>query len=228
MFRNISGVNYRVALEARGAGSVVVPWLLHDDGTPACSLIISPPGCGKTTLLRDIVRCLSDGVGCARAWRVCLVDERSEVAAAGGGYPRNDVGSMTDVLDACPKAQGIMIGLRSLSPQVIATDEIGRPEDAQAIAEAVCAGVCVLATVHARDVADAARRPGVDAALRMGVFEKAVVLSRRHGPGTIEGVFDLAHAGGCSIARENTGTDNARLRLFRGGARDGVDLLGSC
>ncbi|NPV70858.1 MAG: stage III sporulation protein AA [Firmicutes bacterium] len=225
-FRDISGANYRVAMEALGSGLPLMPWLVRDDGSPASALIVSPPACGKTTLLRDVVRCFADGLGCNRARRVCLVDERSEVAAS-SGYPRNDVGALTDVLDGCPKAQGIMIGLRSLSPEVVATDEIGRPEDAAAVGEAVLAGVAVIATVHGRDPADAARRPGVDAVIRQGLFDRAVVLSRRFGPGTVEGVFDLTRDGGCSIAREDSRTHDARLRMFRGGAGDGVDLYGT-
>ncbi len=224
-FRDISGVNYRVAKEARGAGAQVVPLLLEDGGRVLNTIIISPPGCGKTTLLRDLVRCLSDGESGARPSRVCLVDERSEVAASSGGMPRNYVGRRTDVLDACPKAYGIMAGIRSLSPEVVATDEIGRAEDSAAIAEALTAGVRVVATAHARDLQDAARRPGIGHILREGYFERAIVLSRGFGPGTVEGVFQISPRGVYSSVREDRRVIDAGARVFGGGVPDRLELL---
>ncbi|MGE5485174.1 MAG: stage III sporulation protein AA [Ignavibacteriales bacterium] len=224
-FRDISGVNYRFAREARGAGARLIPALMGDDGRALNTIVISPPGCGKTTLLRDLVRCLSDGEEGAKPSRVCLVDERSEVAACSGGIPRNYVGQRTDVLDSCPKAHGIMTGIRSLSPEVIATDEIGRAEDSAAIAEALVAGVSVVATAHARDVSDAARRPGIGEILREGYFERAVVLSGRFGPGTVEGVFDLQLRGVFRDVREGRRASDAGVRILGGGVHDRFELL---
>lgn len=224
-FRDISGINYRVAKESRGAAVQILPMLIGDDGGAFNTIIVSPPGCGKTTLLRDIVRCLSDGECGARPSRVCLVDERSEVAACGGGIPRNYVGLRTDVLDACPKAHGIMTGIRSLSPEVVATDEIGRTEDSAAIFEALAAGVKVVATAHARDVNDAARRPGIGRIIGEGYFERAVVLSRRFGPGTVEGVFELPFRGVLCDVREDCRSDDAGCGILRRGAHDRLELL---
>jgi len=194
-FRDISAMNYRVAFEMMGASGPVLPYLFSQDAEFLSTLILSPPNCGKTTFLRDVVRTLSDGDGISKAYRVCLVDERSEVAACHGGAARNSVGVRTDVLDGCPKAQGIMIGIRALSPEVVATDEIGRPEDAEAIFEAVTAGVRVVATAHAKSVDEAMERPSLGGVLLKGAFSRAVVLSDRFGPGTVEGVFEIPPRG---------------------------------
>lgn len=155
---------------------------------PRSALIVSPPGCGKTTVLRDLIRLLSDGVPdlSLRGFRVGLVDERSEVAACYEGVPQRDVGLRTDVLDACPKAQGVLVLLRSMSPEVIAADEVGRPEDVAALHEAAMAGAAVVATAHGASLDELAARPMLRELLGASLFEVFVVLSRRNGPGTVE------------------------------------------
>jgi stage III sporulation protein AA len=140
------------------------------------------------------VRQVSTGVpslglkGC----KVGLVDERSEVAGCCAGVPQSDVGPRTDVLDGCPKAEGLMLLIRALSPAVVAVDEIGRPADADAVMEALHAGVAVVATAHGSGLADIARRPALAMLLHAGAFERAVVLGRSRGPGTIEKISDPA------------------------------------
>jgi stage III sporulation protein AA len=114
------------------------------NGEICSTLILSPPGAGKTTLLRELVRLVSDGLG-AEPMRVSLVDERSEVAALFDGKPSMDVGERTDVLDACPKAEGICMLLRAMAPQVIAFDEITSPEDCRATGMAARCGVRLIA-----------------------------------------------------------------------------------
>ena len=125
------------------------------------TLVISPPQAGKTTLLRDLARLISEGAGILgqAGKKVGIVDERSEIAGCFQGVPQLDIGTRTDVLDACPKAEGIMLMLRSLSPQVIVTDELGRAEDVQAIAEAVSAGVSVITSVHGSSLEEICQRP---------------------------------------------------------------------
>ncbi|ABZ82893.1 stage iii sporulation protein aa [Heliomicrobium modesticaldum Ice1] len=118
------------------------------------------------------------------------MDERSEIAACYRGVPQNDVGPRTDVLDGCPKAEGLLRLLRSMGPQVLATDEIGREEDVLAIEEAVHSGVTLLATAHGRNREELLTRPGLERMLKRKVFQRLVVLSRREGPGTVEGIFD--------------------------------------
>ncbi|MCR4397423.1 MAG: stage III sporulation protein AA [Firmicutes bacterium] len=222
--RDFSGVNYRLAQEVRGACSSIIPLLLDEEGAITNTLIVSPPGCGKTTLLRDIIRCVSDGDAGARPCRVCLVDERSEVSASSGGLPGMYLGARTDVLDACPKAHGIMMGIRSLSPEVVATDELGGLEDSTAVAEAVRCGVRVIATVHAGDLPDALRRPAVSASVAEGCFDRFVVLSRRFGPGTIETVTDASGLGVSAGVRQGRGTRHDGPGLLGSGADDRFEL----
>jgi stage III sporulation protein AA len=189
---DVAGLSFRLSREVRGVARPVLPWLLSETGRPRSALIVSPPGAGKTTFLRDLVRLLSNGepeLG-LRGLRVGLVDERSEVAACYEGVPQRDVGLRTDILDACPKAEGLLILLRAMSPEVVAADELGRPEDVSAVHEAAGAGVAVIATAHGNSLEDLARRPMLRHLLEGNLFEVFVVLSRRHGPGTIEAVVE--------------------------------------
>lgn len=123
--------------------------------------------------------------------KVGLVDERSEVAGCALGVPQRDVGPRTDVLDNCPKAEGMMLLIRAMSPDLIAVDEIGRPADAEAALEALHAGVALVATAHGVDLDDVRRRPALAELLGVGAFGRAVVLGRTRGPGTVERVIDL-------------------------------------
>lgn len=154
--KDISYMNFRVAKQIIGASDKIAGYLMRSPDSIYNTLIISPPQCGKTTLLRDLVRKLSDGSEDMhfKGMKISLVDERSEIAACSMGIPRNDVGLRTDVLDGCPKAEGIIMMIRSMSPDIVATDEIGRTEDADAITAAVNAGVNVIATIHGSNITD--------------------------------------------------------------------------
>lgn len=110
--------------------------------------------------------------------KVGIVDERSEIAGSRRGVPAFDVGPRTDVLDGCPKAEGMMMMIRSLSPDVLIADEIGRPEDAEAVTEALHAGISVIASAHGKDVTELARRPGLGGLLEQKMFERYVILHR--------------------------------------------------
>lgn len=183
--RDIAGFNVRIARARIGFGAQVLPGLL-DFGSKTIrhTLIISPPQQGKTTLIRDLARCVSSGEwhhSAAQGWggrKVGIVDERSEIAASEKGVPTFDLGPRCDVLDACPKAEGIMMMVRSLSPEIIVVDEIGRPEDAAALNEAIHAGVRVLATAHATDLSDVFARPVLAKLASERVFGAYVLLSR--------------------------------------------------
>lgn len=197
--KQVAGLNVRIAREVIGCAGPVLPHIVAG-GRVLSTLLISPPQAGKTTVLRDLVRQISYGAPGLRGCKVGLVDERSEVAGCWEGVPQRDVGPRTDVLDACPKAEGLMLLVRSLSPQVVAVDEIGRAADAEAVLEALHAGVAVLATAHGSSVEDVSRRPALAELVRSGAFDRAVVLCRSRGPGTVEAVVDLTPKGGGRLA----------------------------
>lgn len=191
--REVSGLCFRIARAVKGAGARLARRLAGSDGRLASTLIVSPPGGGKTTLLRDLCRISSEGMPEAgiRPSQVAIVDERSEIAACYRGVPQHDVGPRTDVLDRCPKARGIMMVMRSVGPEVVATDEIGGDDDARAVAAAISGGAVVLATCHGSSLEQLKMRPYSRWLVSGGYFEKAVVLSKRMGPGTVEYAGDM-------------------------------------
>ena len=185
LYRDLSSLNIRIPREQIGLADRVLPGLLAE-GRLESTLVISAPGGGKTTLLRDLVRALSD----EKNLRVSLVDERGELAAVHRGVPQLQVGRHTDVLDACPKAQAIPTLLRAMNPQVIAVDEVAVAGDVAALEQAAGAGVVLLATVHGAGVEDLKRKPILAGMLGLGIFRKAVRIGRL-GAGRWYAVADL-------------------------------------
>jgi len=188
-----SGCNIRVCREITGAASGLMPYLINKKCRDIYhTLLISPPRCGKTTVLRDIIRQISSGIPGLElpGLAVGLVDERSEIAGCYKGVPQLDVGVRTDVLDGCPKAEGMMMLLRSMSPRVIAADEIGRREDVDALEEVLNAGVKVLITAHGSSLADLVERPVMEKVINHKMVDRIVILSRFRGAGTIENIID--------------------------------------
>ena len=180
-WRFISGLNIRVAHSVHGSADGILPQILND-GFLYHTMIISPPGFGKTTILRDIVRQISDG-----GLTVGLVDERSEVAGSFQGVAQNDVGIRTDILDGCPKSVAMEMLLRSMSPDVIAVDELGGAQDVQAVDAVLCAGVKLLCTAHGNNIEDVAESPTLGALIGRNIFERFVVLGA---PGHVAGIFN--------------------------------------
>lgn len=174
--RDISSLAVRIPRVCEGTALPVLPELL-ENGRPVSALLLSPPGGGKTTLLRDIVRLLSQGSDCCPPQRVALVDERGELAAVHRGRPQLDVGSHTDIMDACPKRLAVPMLLRAMNPQVIALDEIALEADVEAICAAAGCGAALLATVHAASLDDLSARPVGRTLLGCGVFRRAVLIS---------------------------------------------------
>ena len=182
--KQINALNIRIAREQKGWGESFLSDLM-EEGRFCHTLIVSPPGCGKTTLLRDIVRCLSE-----RRFSVGVADERGEIAPLRDGVPQMDVGMCTDVLEGCPKAKGMNLLLRSMSPDVIAVDELGRQEDVAAVHEVLHCGVKLIATAHGYGWEDICSRPDLGSLIKQGVFERYVFLSNRSGTGTLEKIRD--------------------------------------
>lgn len=198
----LSGLNIRVCREIKGAADGLIKHLIDRKISNVYhTVIFSPPRCGKTTLLRDLVRQVSNGLpGLHFSGRtVGVVDERSEIAGCHRGVPQMDVGVRTDVLDSCPKAQGMMILLRAMSPDVIVTDEIGRMEDIHALEEVFNAGVRVIVTIHGSSLRELANRPALQYLLQLNVIERFVLLGRSRGVGTVEKIFSGADLHGMGV-----------------------------
>ncbi|MFZ7120631.1 MAG: stage III sporulation protein AA [Eubacteriaceae bacterium] len=187
----VNGLNYRIMREVLGCGTKLMKIIRNNRGEVYHSLIVGPPKSGKTTILRDLVRQLSIGDDINKGLNIGVVDERSEIAGCYKGVPQNDIGIRTDVLDCCPKAQGIINMIRSMSPDVIVTDEIGSKEDLLSIHEALNAGIKIITTVHGASMEEILNRPYVCQMVKEKLFKKIIFLNNTLGPGTISQVVDV-------------------------------------
>lgn len=190
--KDISSLNVRIAREKIGVSNQVMKHIIKEPNTIYHTLIVSPPQCGKTTLLRDIIRNLSNGMSeySFRGIKVGLVDERSEIASLYNGQPQNKIGIRTDVLDGCKKYDGMILLIRSMSPHVIATDELGDEKDIKAIHEALKAGVKVIATAHGEDIEDIKSKPNLKKIIDERIFQRIFILDNSKGVGTIKRILD--------------------------------------
>lgn len=179
---DISAICIRIAREIKGAADEIMEYL-ECDGKLYNTLIISPPGCGKTTVLRDVARQLGN------RHKVCIADERSEIAACRGRIPTADVGKFTCVMDGVPKAEGIEMLLRTMSPEVIVTDETGGEEEARAISHLINCGAKIITTAHGYSERDVSKKPHIGPLIDRGIFERIVVLSNRKGVATVEKII---------------------------------------
>lgn len=170
--RGLASLNLRIARQFTGLAAQIAPWI--GDGAPQSVLLLSPPGLGKTTLLREWVRLISD-----KGYTVAVADERSEIAALADGVPQFDVGRCTDVMEGCDKKQAALMLLKTMSPALLAFDEITAPADVEAVSLCAHCGTAVVASAHAANVDDLRQRPLYRAMLELGVFGRAVVITRK-------------------------------------------------
>lgn len=185
----ISCINLRLAHEIQGCADPVMEHIRKENWT-AHTLLISPPRCGKTTLLRDMIRQLSNGSGKIPGVTVGVVDERSELAGCYQGIPQNDLGIRTDVLDGCPKAHGMQMLIRSMSPSVVAVDELGREEDFKAVESVIYSGCKLIATAHGASLEEIFSTPFFGRLRKMKVFERYILLGKEQRAGIIRGIYD--------------------------------------
>lgn len=184
----ISALNLRIAHPVTGCA---VPWkaYFYLKDKPCHVLIVSPPGCGKTTLLRDAIRMYSEGKEGFPPVNVGVVDERSEIGGMYRGNPVHCLGMRTDVLDGCPKSQGMEMLLRSMSPDVLAVDEIG-VGDVFSIENALRSGCRLLATLHGEQIEDFLEKPGFSTLVKERVFDRYIFLRQGKYPGQIHRIYD--------------------------------------
>lgn len=192
--KNISSLNIRVAREIKGCADFLIPYIIKGRREIFNTLIVAPPRAGKTTVLRDLARQISNGVlkhnFCGM--QVSIIDERSEIAACDHGIPTLDVGMRTDVLDGCPKSEGMMMMIRTMSPGVVITDELGRKEDVAAIKEALNAGVSIVATVHGGSVEELLQRPDIKRVFDDNCFKRIIILGIVNCPGKVKQIIDMS------------------------------------
>ena len=185
LLREISSLNIRCAKEILGCSENIMRYIIDEKGKLNNLLIVSPPGCGKTTILRDIARNLSQ-----RGIKISICDERSEIAGMAGGCSSYHFGPMVDVLDGCPKEIGMMMLVRSMSPQVIVVDEIGKAEDLEAIKTCIHCGVNLITTIHGCDMEDL-KKSDIYPAIEKKAFQYIVFLTDQPQAGTIK---EIIHA----------------------------------
>ena len=190
--RNLKYIRYlniRIAHEIKGVSDSLLPGLYDDKGEPYNTLLISPPGCGKTTMLRDLVRNVSNGNDYGKGVNVSIVDERSEIAGSYLGIAQNDVGIRTDVLDGCPKTEGMMMLIRAMAPRVLAVDELGSDGDIQALRTASGCGCKLFATIHGSSLEEVKYKKFMSGVIADKLFDRYVVLTRKNGSCEVEGVY---------------------------------------
>lgn len=179
---DICAICVRISRAVIGAADEIMSYL-ECDSRLYNTLIISPPGCGKTTMLRDIARQIGN------RYKVCIADERSEIAACKKGVPDHDVGKFTCVMDAVPKAEGMTMLLRTMAPEVIITDETGSTQEERAIYEIINCGAKIITSAHGYSEKDILNHEYLGRLVERSIFERIIVLSNRNTVGTVEKII---------------------------------------
>ncbi|MCL1935559.1 MAG: stage III sporulation protein AA [Defluviitaleaceae bacterium] len=189
--KDFSGINIRLSAQIFGAGDDLIRYIKNIDTKSIFNtLIISSPACGKTTMLRDIIKQLSYGVSEINPLNIGVVDERGEIAASYMGVAQNDLGPRTDVLDSCPKSIGMIMLLRAMAPDVIAVDELGEEEDMKAIETIINSGVKLIATVHGGNIEEIKNKKNLKYIVKQKVFERYVILNKMDKYSRISHIYD--------------------------------------
>ncbi|WP_163969971.1 stage III sporulation protein AA [Oceanobacillus halotolerans] len=186
--QHITFMNIRIAKEKVGCAQDIIPYLY--EGNYLNTLFIGAPQTGKTTLIRDVTRIIGTGWEHVKAAKVGIIDERSEIGGSIKGIPQHNIGLRSDVMDACPKAEGMMMMIRSMSPEILVVDEIGNSKDVQALMEAINAGVIVICTIHGNSISELKKRPSLKPLFQHQVFQRIALLDKQRHPGTVAGIFD--------------------------------------
>ncbi len=184
--RDFTSLNIRIAHEIRGCSLCAFSDIVTSEGIKN-TLVISPPGCGKTTFLRDFLKQLSAKNYCLN---VLVVDERGEIACVNNKGQAFDIGNFSDVISFCQKPQAIGHGIRVLSPNLIVTDELRGGEDVRSVIEAMNSGTNVVSSIHADSIESLKKKSDFKPLVEGGYFDRFVLLSSREGPGTLEGIYD--------------------------------------
>ncbi len=181
--RGIASICIRLARAAAGCADGCMPYL-YAHGRPVSALTLSPPGLGKTTLLRDMARQFSNGTRYGAGVNVAVADERREL----GGSGALDLGARTDILEGCDRAEALSMLVRTMRPDVIVTDELGREGDALAVREAIRCGAAVIASAHAASLDAALKRRVLKELLEERLFERIILLAG--GVGRVQAIYD--------------------------------------
>lgn len=183
--KDITSVTFRISREIKNAAREIIGNIMGRDRIYS-ALIVSEPCGGKTTILSDLARLMSNlGKRCA------VVDERGEICSVYNGKPQKDVGNYNDILNGYSKGDGMMTALRCLSPQLIICDEVGTQTDVDAMLEAMNAGVPVVATAHAVNEEDLLSRPQIEQLVDYGAVDKVIFLQGSSNPGVVKKIITV-------------------------------------
>ena len=189
----IYSLNFRISHQINGASDNILKYVLDtENNTIFNTLIVSPPGAGKTTMIRDLAKRISNGINEInfRGLDVSIIDERGEIAAMTKGITFNDVGIRTDVLDNVPKSIGIRMAVRSMAPKVIIADEIGNKDDVNIINYAICSGVKCIFTAHGSNMEDLLKNSEINKIINLQLFSKIIFLDEKQ-KGKIKNVVNI-------------------------------------